>query len=355
VSADTIRLLGTGQISSSTAGTGQAGTVDVTARAVLADGAGRTDFNTGIFSETELNTFSGVGAAAGTVSVHADSITLVDRGQISSSSVGAGRGGDVTIGPNSRPLSILVTGPGAGIEAASSGPQAAGAISINADTVTVRDSGTIATEAALGGGGTIGLEAGHLIYLNRGGITTSVAGGTGNGGNITLSAPFTALNDGTVKANAVGGNGGNIHIVTSQYLKTPDSLVQASSQTGISGTIVVQAPANTVTASLAELSGRLLGPPAVRQGGCAGAAEAEKGSSLTFGGRGGLPRDAEGPQIGRYFVDGSVPLPVGVGPPDTLDRPAASLPADAARACWRGESNGGSPPGLALGRPDTRP
>ncbi len=327
VSADSITLRSAGQISSSTSGQGRAGTVDVTAKELVAQGAG-------IFSDANSSNPAGV---AGDVTIKADHITLEANGQLSSSSTGAGRGGSVVVLPNDQVPDILVTGAGAGIRAISDGPQSAGTVQIDANSLTIRADGQVATEAKTGGGGDISIRAGRLVYLNQGEITTSVAGGTGSGGNIAIDSQFIVLNHGTIQAKAFGGNGGNIGITASQYFATPDSLVTASSQLGLAGNINIQAPDTNVTGSLAELSSNLLVLPNLQRQGCGGVANVAERSSLTVGSTGGLPRDGEGPQFGRYFV-GSNSAPSSA--PAKLDNRAtqgAAALADASLACWHGE------------------
>jgi filamentous hemagglutinin family protein len=321
VAADRITLRATGQISSSTFGQGRAGTVDVTAKDIVADAAGRTDFMTGVFSNADSSNPTG---AAGDVTVKADNITLLANGQLSSSSTGAGRGGSVAVQPNNQAPEILVMGAGAGIRAISDGPQSAGTVQIDANSLTIRAGGEVATEAMRGGGGNISIRAGRLVYLNRGEITTSVAGGTGNGGNITVDSQFAVLNDGRIQANAAGGNGGNIGIIADQYFATPESVVKASSQLGLPGTINIRAPDTNVTGSLAELSSKLLVLPNLQRQGCGGVVNVSERSSLVVGGSGGLPRDGEGPQLGRYFVGASSVTPPAAAKPGNRAAPGST-------------------------------
>src|SRR3954447_25373018 len=79
VSMDNIHLLRGGQISSSTYSSGNAGPVTVHANILSADGAGRTDSPTGVFSS---NANPGSSGKAGPITVTANTIDLRNRGVI---------------------------------------------------------------------------------------------------------------------------------------------------------------------------------------------------------------------------------------------------------------------------------
>jgi len=61
------------------------------------------------------------------------------------------------------------------------------------------------------------------------------------------------LDKGQIKAQADAGHGGNIHIVAQQFLKTPDSLISASSRLGLDGQVLIDSPAETISGSLLVL------------------------------------------------------------------------------------------------------
>jgi large exoprotein involved in heme utilization and adhesion len=55
--------------------------------------------------------------------------------------------------------------------------------------------------------------------LRQNSLINATAGGTGNGGNITINAPVIAgFENSDIIANAVQGNGGNITITTQGHL-----------------------------------------------------------------------------------------------------------------------------------------
>jgi hypothetical protein len=154
-----------------------------------------------------------------------------------------------------------------------------------------------------GGGGNLVINATQLVYLSYSRITTSVLGGNGTGGNITIDPPFVILDHSEILAQAFGGNGGNITIIAAELIETDDSLISASSKFGLSGTILVETPGTDVTGSIDELSGKFGEAPKITGAACATAAAAENDSSLTLGSTGGLPPTGDRAMAGNYFVD----------------------------------------------------
>jgi hypothetical protein len=70
----------------------------------------------------------------------------------------------------------------------------------------------ISTQAKSANDGDRTASLSDLLYLLNSGITTSVLGATGNGGNIVIASGLTVLDHLTIKAQAKGGNGGSITI-----------------------------------------------------------------------------------------------------------------------------------------------
>ncbi|MCP4700011.1 MAG: hypothetical protein GY862_24640, partial [Gammaproteobacteria bacterium] len=95
-----------------------------------------------------------------------------------------------------------------------------------------------------------------LLALYKSAITASVGGGAGNGGNITTinSAPkLFVLNNGSIVAQAAAGHGGNILIHAKNFLQSADSVVSASSDLGIDGSVRIYAPEGNMIARLVVL------------------------------------------------------------------------------------------------------
>lgn len=242
---------------------------------------------------------------AGAIDLTARTLTLRDSGAIASNSFGQGRGGDVRVTIAGR---AEFAGDFTGLAAVSTSLQPAGQVSLSAGSLTLKDGASISTQSAVAEGGNITVLASDLLYLKDSGIRTSVFAGRGGGGDISIGRPrFVVLNRGAIIADAVGGNGGNILISSDQFLATPDSLVSASSRLGIDGTITIEAPNIDVSAAVVALPGGFLDASALVRDSCTAAAERPR-SSLAPTGRGGLAQEADGAQPAYYLAD-RVPEP----------------------------------------------
>jgi large exoprotein involved in heme utilization and adhesion len=169
----------------------------------------------------------------------------------------------------------------------------AGQLEVNAQIIAL-DRGEIAATTAAGIGGNIVLNATKAIILdNRSRITAEALGGQGSGGNMTLDSPLVlGLGNSDIVANAVGGQGGNITIealaifgLRPRQVLTSGNDITASSQVGLSGTIVLNTPNTDVTSSLVSLPKTLSDPSRQITTGCI----PDQGNRLALSGRGGLP------------------------------------------------------------------
>jgi len=224
---------------------------------------------------------------------------------ISSSTAGAGAGGDITLS-----ASRIIVDNGARVSGNSSGAGAAGSIIMAASDALELSGGRISTEALTSDGGNITIRAGNLVYLKNSAITTSVGSGSGNGGNIFIDPTFVVLDGSRIAANAFGGAGGNINIIADYFITSPDSTVEASSQLGVSGSVQIAAPRTDPGSALARLPAVLFDASALLRASCAGRAGL-RASSLVGVGRGGLAAAPDGFSISRYFADASAPLAQG--------------------------------------------
>jgi hypothetical protein len=253
-----------GDISSSTWGAGDAGTVEVRADRLLVTGTDATGYPSVISSSANL----GSTGAGGAVTIQAGSILLQDQGEVTTQSDGTGPGGPLTITAK--------------------------------DTLRL-DNANIEARTETASGGNMTLAAGRLFDLHNSEVTTSVAGGTGSGGNIFVhalpngngnvgSARFLVLDNSRIEANAQRGAGGKITIQADQLIRTPESVIQASSELGLSGTITIAAPNTDVAGSLVVLPETLFNASNQLRVACA-ARGGRPASSFNAGGRGGLPPD----------------------------------------------------------------
>ncbi|MBO3457681.1 S-layer family protein [Aetokthonos hydrillicola Thurmond2011] len=124
------------------------------------------------------------------------------------------------------------------------GTGSAGHLNIEADSIWL-DTGNISATTASGKGGNINLVVKNSLVSRHGSKITAEVGGSGDGGNITISVPvIVGLENSDIIANAVNGNGGNIQISTQGIFGleprnqlTPESDITASSQFGVNGTV----------------------------------------------------------------------------------------------------------------------
>ena len=153
-------------------------------------------------------------------------------------------------------------------------------------------------------------------------ITTSVLGSNGNGGNIMIDPLLLVLDDSQIIAQAVAGHGGNITIDANDFLPSDDSLVSASSQLGISGTVELIGPRVDLNGSLVVLSSELKSAADIARNSC-GADGGGGQSSLVAAGRGGLTPDPDialpalylagrdlGPPVAAHAVSIQPALPI---------------------------------------------
>jgi large exoprotein involved in heme utilization and adhesion len=377
-----LTLTGGADISSHTFSGGPGGTVTVTATdAVTISGQGRDGL-----PSNPSSTATGRGDA-GRVAIVTPTLNL-DGGRIAMATTGEGRAGDIAVEVGRLTLtggavidsSTFVSGQGGTVTAsdvvslagrnsglftrtAGSGP--GGAIELRAQQVQLRDGGTIsasstgagdagtirlqvgesfrsqngavttATEGA--GGGAIALTAGRLVQLQESDVTTSVRGGGGDAGNLTLDAPFIVADGSHIIANAFGGRGGNIRIGAEVFLADPASLVSASSELGISGTVDIQAPVTSLGGTLAALPQAFVNVAALLPARCAARWRGGKTSSLVLGGRDSLPLEPSGVLPSPLVLEERLATdPAGIGAPPQLPSPARfAFPADQEKALPR--------------------
>ena len=160
----------------------------------------------------------------------------------------------------------------------------AGGIQISAGEGIVSTGASVSTEAARESGGEIVLIAMDRMEFIDSEVTTSVAKGVGNGGDITLKGVgdepvgVVVLTGSDILARAQDGAGGDISIVADGYLESGDSVLDASSDKFIDGEISIRAPANDITSEVAALPIDLLDTAAL----VASACSASQGVDASF-------------------------------------------------------------------------
>ena len=198
----------------------------------------------------------------------------------------SGKSGSVTI--NTGQLSVTN---GALINVKNDGSGNAGTVSINADKINIINKGSIVATTAVGQGGDISIQS-KLLQLRNGSISATAGqrGTNGDGGNVKINTDILfALGNSSITANAFEGQGGNVKINTQGLFLFPDSKITASSERGIDGTVEINSLIrNPVEAKVKPIEIRTT--PQIASV-CQGRAVAN--SKLIITGTGGLPPSSD--------------------------------------------------------------
>src|SRR5271166_2622635 len=228
VTAGTLSMVNNGEIFSATGASGNAGDVSVTAFDKLTiDGSGGDPAAspTGIFSEAVAGS-----GAAGTLSVMARTLSIVNNGEISSDTFASGNAGNLTVavsgqltidGSGGNPEAHAATAIFSQAELGSSG--AAGIVRVSAGTLSIVNSGEIAASTfASGNAGSVAVAvsgqltidgSGENLAVGRTGIFSQAnPGSSGAAGSVSVSAgTLVVANDGVISSRTLGfGNGGSV-------------------------------------------------------------------------------------------------------------------------------------------------
>ncbi len=236
--------------------------------------------------------------SAGTVSVTAkDAISISGRSpntgavsSISTTTLGNGQGGNVILNAGGQ---VKIASGGEVTAESLGGAGDTGSIEITGGTDILMDGGIISLRSISADGGRVKLTAPNIVRLNNSEITTSVEGGTGEGGDINIDPQFVILNNSSITANAFGGPGGNITIVANNFIPSANSIISASSALSTPGTIAIESPENSIESAIAQLSQEIVDVSGLLPERCA-ARRTGAQSSFTLAGRGGVPVDPDG-------------------------------------------------------------
>lgn len=291
-----------------TYGTGRGGNIFVDANAVTVQNGGRI---------SALTSGTDASAIGGTITVNGNQVQVNSGGLITAATTGLGEGGSIninaanTFSSNAGAVTttaseasggdIHITGGqsvtltnGASISASSTGVGDAGNIHINAGQNYTSNQASVTTEAAQASGGNITIIATDTVRLTDSEINASVEGSsTTVGGNIIIDPNFVILQNSQILAQAIQGQGGNISITTNTFLPDANSVVSASSQFGVSGTVNIQSPISQAGGKLSPLPNNPLINAALVSQRCQALAQSEM-SSFTVAGRDTLPMEPGG-------------------------------------------------------------
>lgn len=219
IKGDSLKVLQGGIISSSTYGTGNAGNVICDVRNVLVGGQGK---NTFISSNTQNETIANAGDA-GAISIKSDNLSVLNGGNITSSTWSSGNGGRINIESDS--LSVLAGVKGSGLSTSAWGIGNAGDMNVNVSKILIDGQDKyawISSETGSNGGnaGSMTISSDSLTVLNSGQISSDTFG-FGDASNISITSALITLDNSHISAKAATesqGQTGNVTVTASNAL-----------------------------------------------------------------------------------------------------------------------------------------
>ena len=291
LTANNVNFRNGGRVDASTLGSGNAGSVNITAFDTI-NFDGNTEgfsFPSGIYANALITNGNG-----GNVNIISDRLIIENGGTIEVSNFD----------------SISGLNPGTGEP---------GNIAIEANSIDLIDRARIdaATQSETGESGTINLQVAEDITLRNNSTISARAFENANGGNLTIDARFIVAfpQNNDIIANAVGGDGGNINITTegifglserSSTIANETNDIDASSELNLDGTVEIVAPDVNALVDTAELPSN----PVDNEQTTAQACRTDQGTArnnLVIKGKGGVPAEPSLPLNSRnIIVDGNV-------------------------------------------------
>jgi large exoprotein involved in heme utilization and adhesion len=264
IETDRLMVANGGQITTGTAGAGNAGSLTVRASESV-ELIGTTEFGrSGLFSSAIAGTGDG-----GSVTVVTDRLRVQDGATISVSNF------------SSRNPNIPA------------GRGAAGNLDVQANSILLDNQAILTAEAAVGDRGNITLRSDSIV-LRRGSAITTNAQGTATGGNITITTDIlAAFENSDITANAKQSFGGRV-IINAQGIfgtefreqLTPESDITASSELGAEFNGIVELNIPDVDPSRGLVNLPDIPAPNTR---VLAACSKTEGNQFVITGRGGLP------------------------------------------------------------------
>jgi large exoprotein involved in heme utilization and adhesion len=321
IEADTLTVATGGRIGTVTNGPGNGGNIELRVGRLLVTDGGRITAGQDALGVRHGHTPSGSG---GRIQITATDLLLTQRSQIRSSTAGIGKAGEIVLEAER----LMVTS-GSRIDSRTSSTGQGGEIVLQARAIALRDGATIAVESTRTGraggivitatdtflsdnstvtaaalqadGGNITLQAGSLVQLGDSRLTTTVQGGEGRGGNITIDPQFVILERSQIRADASGGPGGNVRVHAGVFLADPGSQVTASSARNVSGVIDIQAPITNLSNLVTPLPPDFAPAAALLRDPCTARLREGMVSSLVARGRASLPTTYDGILPSRLY------------------------------------------------------
>ena len=310
LNTENLELRDGGVVSASTNTAGKGGDISITAKEVVSiSGTGEAHDgleDSGIYARALSD------GEGGTIRISGSPVNISDQGQINTSASGAGKGGDIELGTAELEIGRLNISGNAAVTAQSMGAGDAGDIHIRTTHTVQMEKSAVTTAAENSDGGNISVIAGQMLDMEDSQITATVGGGQGDGGNISIFPQSAVLDDSRIIANAYGGDGGNIRIISDGFVQSSTSIVSASSELGIDGSVEIDSA--DITSGLTVLPADFLNAARWMRIPCS-ARTGEDASHLTAGRRDGIPTQpddwlASPPLAFRDISEADAPKPL---------------------------------------------
>lgn len=301
VSGVNSRSLLPSSLSTSTIGWGNAGDLNITtAKLAVREGALVSSSTGGVASAGNLTIQAShwievSGAAPGSIlssglGSNALSLDPVSRAVYQLPDIPTGNAGGVSL--NTPQLRVLDR---AEVGVRNDGTGNAGNFEVNADTIILNNRGAITAETQSGNGGNLLLNVRERLQMRDNSKISVEAGGTGDGGNITIESPvILGWENSDITANAIQGRGGNIQVTAQGILGlqfrdrlTPGNDITASSQFGFNGTVRINTLDVEPSSGLVQLPANPVDPTQQIVVGCADT----QNNRFVATGRGGVPEN----------------------------------------------------------------
>lgn len=266
INADQLSIVNRANLNGrASAGSGDAGNITITAKSLditeglitLVTSTSGSGGDLNVLTDTiELSqaflTASARGSGdAGRVNIEATTGSFENKTAITSDTTGLGQGGDIVITANK--LDLLT---GTVISSSATSISNAGDVTLVVpDTLQIVGS-QIQTTSAQSGGGSIDIQTQNRIRIDNGVVSASANGVTADsgGGNVSIDPELFTLRQSQIVAQANAGTGGNINLVATNFIADSETLISASSQRGIDGTVAIESPNQAVNPISIELS-----------------------------------------------------------------------------------------------------
>ena len=189
---------------------------------------------------------------AGNIEIQSKNIALDNNSKIITSTDGLGQAGHITIEADNLSLKQESRIYSDSNSTKYGGQAGEITFEIN-DSISLFEDSSVTTSAESAGGGKINILSEEKIVLLNSKTASNVKFGTGDAGDIKLESKNVLLNHSKIQANAEQGDGGAIFIKTDNYIKSMDSLVEATSKRGNDGTVKVESPKKDINKELVSL------------------------------------------------------------------------------------------------------